>query len=224
MTDSSFEMISGTNGIFGGVDGALILQQDPKNEEKATLEAKGRDIPTQKFDLIRNNKSCAWELVADHFSQLPCHIQPIIAKVSQFIGAHRLVWAGTASELKNILMLEENPNVITRWLNVGTSILLNEFHIYYSRLEKHGRKEISLAYLIPNRAEPQEPCTENISPQEGIYPDFQNETLEIPPPYYEFPPDPPAQSFDYTTPQGYTEQEEILVQDGMMDLSSLPPF
>ncbi|MFI3253803.1 MAG: hypothetical protein R3Y63_05630 [Eubacteriales bacterium] len=93
-SDNSFDMISGTNGIFGGADGAFILQQNPKNDEKAFLEVKGRDIPTQNFDLFRSKISCGWELVTDHSSPLPCQIQPIIDKVSQFIGPHQPEWIG----------------------------------------------------------------------------------------------------------------------------------
>ena len=41
----SFEKISGTTGLSGCADGALIMQKEKRTDGKATLEISGRDQP-----------------------------------------------------------------------------------------------------------------------------------------------------------------------------------
>lgn len=43
----SFEMISGTTGLLGCADGALLMQKEKRTDSKATLEVVGRDQPDQ---------------------------------------------------------------------------------------------------------------------------------------------------------------------------------
>lgn len=45
----SFEMISGTTGLLGCADGALLMQKEKRTDSKATLEVVGRDQPDQRL-------------------------------------------------------------------------------------------------------------------------------------------------------------------------------
>lgn len=47
----SFEKISGTTGLSGCADGALIMQKEKRTDGKATLEISGRDQPDQRLYL-----------------------------------------------------------------------------------------------------------------------------------------------------------------------------
>lgn len=47
----SFEMISGTTGLLGCADGALLMQKEKRTNSKATLEVVGRDQPDQRLYL-----------------------------------------------------------------------------------------------------------------------------------------------------------------------------
>ena len=49
-----FEMISGTNGIYGAADGALVLWKENRTSTQAFLSISGRDFPDQKITLQRN--------------------------------------------------------------------------------------------------------------------------------------------------------------------------
>ena len=61
-SDDKYDMISGTNGLFGAADGALILQKEKRTSNKATLDVSGRDQPDLLFHLIRNEEQLVWEL------------------------------------------------------------------------------------------------------------------------------------------------------------------
>ena len=60
----SFEMISGTTGLLGCADGALLMQKEKRTDSKATLEMVGRDQPDQRLYLSKDQESLVWGL--DH--------------------------------------------------------------------------------------------------------------------------------------------------------------
>ncbi|MFI3253802.1 MAG: hypothetical protein R3Y63_05625 [Eubacteriales bacterium] len=124
--------------------------------------------------------------------------------------------------MKNILFLEEKPNVITRWLNVGTTTLMKEFHINCSRIEKHGRKEICLVYLPPQTEEIQ--CQENTLPPMEMYTDSQGNYDEIMPDYLEYRINPLEQRYDYEGFPVSFQKEERFDQNGSLDSYRPPPF
>ncbi len=60
----SFEMISGTTGLLGCADGALLMQKEKRTDGRATLEVVGRDQPDQRLHLVKDQEHLLWEL--DH--------------------------------------------------------------------------------------------------------------------------------------------------------------
>ena len=52
--DDGFDMISGTTGLMGAADGALLLRKERRTANTASLEASGRDQQDQKLYLKRN--------------------------------------------------------------------------------------------------------------------------------------------------------------------------
>ena len=60
----SFEMISGTTGLLGCADGALLMQKEKRTDSKATLEVVGRDQPDQRLYLSKDQENLIWSL--DH--------------------------------------------------------------------------------------------------------------------------------------------------------------
>ena len=60
----SFEMISGTTGLLGCADGALLMQKEKRTDGRATLEVVGRDQPDQRLYLSKDQESLVWNL--DH--------------------------------------------------------------------------------------------------------------------------------------------------------------
>ena len=58
----TFEMISGTTGLLGCADGALLMQKEKRTDGKATLDVVGRDQPDQRLYLSKDQEHLVWEL------------------------------------------------------------------------------------------------------------------------------------------------------------------
>lgn len=56
----SFEIISGTTGLLGCADGAILMQKEKRTDNKAVLDIVGRDQPDQKIHLIRDEVTLQW--------------------------------------------------------------------------------------------------------------------------------------------------------------------
>lgn len=57
-------MISGTNGILGSADGAMILNKANRTDTSAILSVSGRDQADMRIKLKRNPNTLAWNMVA----------------------------------------------------------------------------------------------------------------------------------------------------------------
>ena len=80
----SFEMISGTTGLLGCADGALLMQKEKRTDSKATLEVVGRDQPDQRLYLSKDQENLVWSL--DHaenelWKQPPDPVLEAVAKI-----------------------------------------------------------------------------------------------------------------------------------------------
>ena len=72
---------------------------------------------------------------------------PILEKLHGWLGAE---WTGTATELVQILNLELKPNAFTRYLNVNTGRLENEYGIVYQNTRTHSGRIVSLRRIQPS--------------------------------------------------------------------------
>ena len=59
-----FEMLSGTNGLLGCADGALLMRKEKRTDLTATLDVVGRDQPDQCIHLVRDEDTLQWNF--DH--------------------------------------------------------------------------------------------------------------------------------------------------------------
>ena len=53
-------MISGTTGLLGCADGALLMQKEKRTYGKATLDIVGRDQPDQRLYLTKDQEHLVW--------------------------------------------------------------------------------------------------------------------------------------------------------------------
>lgn len=146
-------MISGTNGLFGAADGALILQKEKRTSNKATLDVSGRDQPDLLFHLIRNEEQLVWELEemeAELWKEKP---DPLLEKVAEIITTNNPDWEGSASEFVALLGVDLKPNTLSLKLNVNASRLLNEYNISYSSSRSHAGRKLSFHLLRDDRVD-----------------------------------------------------------------------
>ena len=144
----SFEMISGTTGLLGCADGALLMQKEKRTDSKATLEVVGRDQPDQRLYLSKDQESLVWGL--DHtenelWKQPP---DPVLEAVAKIVSADNREWAGSPTELAQAIQTDMAVNRLTKHLNVNASRLLEEHQVKYENKTRHAGRRIRLTYMV----------------------------------------------------------------------------
>lgn len=95
----SFEMISGTTGLMGCADGALLLHKERRTDQKAILEVVGRDQADQRLYLMRNEERLTWDLdrVEQELWKVPAN--PLLERVIALLSPEAPVWQDSATRL-----------------------------------------------------------------------------------------------------------------------------
>ncbi|MCC8100186.1 MAG: helicase RepA family protein [Clostridiales bacterium] len=164
----SFETISGTTGLLGAADGAIVLQKKKRIENTATMQIVGRDQEDQELELIFDRQHCFWQLTKAEKTIYQRQADPLLFDIAGFM-MDKTEWTGTASELLKLLSYPDlKPHVLTRKMNDGVSILYNRFGISYVQ-NKRTRDERTFTLRSLNPVNEPEPPTEqpaeNDSPQ-----------------------------------------------------------
>ena len=146
-----FNMISGTNGLMGAADGALLLHKDKRTASEAVLEVVGRDQPQLRLHLRFAAAHLRWELLeaeTERYREPPC---PLLEVLSQLVNKENPSWNGTATELAQCLSKMDSsrsftPNWIVRTLNVQQENLLREYGVRYVSYRTKEGKALSLRW------------------------------------------------------------------------------
>ena len=146
-----FNMISGTNGLMGAADGALLLHKDKRTASDAVLEVVGRDQPQLRLHLRFAAAHLRWELLeaeTERYREPPC---PLLEVLSQLVNKENPSWSGTATELARCLSEMDSsrsftPNWIVRTLNVQQENLLREYGVRYVSYRTKEGKALSLRW------------------------------------------------------------------------------
>ena len=111
-----FNMISGTTGLSGCVDGSFVLSESKRGSRAATLYCVGRDIENREIELRFDIEQHRWlsdEILSDKENKNKIFIEKIFDFISE-----RKNFIGAATELANLLApkfdLEIFPNRLTR--------------------------------------------------------------------------------------------------------------
>ena len=146
-----FNTISGTNGLMGAADGALLLYKDKRTASDAVLEVVGRDQPQLRLHLRFVAAHLCWELLeaeTEPYREPPC---PLVVLVSRLVNEENPSWSGTATELAQCLSEMDSsqaftPNWIVRTLNVQQENLLREYGVRYVSYRTREGKSLSLRW------------------------------------------------------------------------------
>ena len=143
----SFEMISGTTGLLGCADGSLLMQKKKRTALEATIDVVGRDQQDQKLWLNFNRERCVWELTKTETELWKEPEDPVLEKIKELVTETTPEWAGTATELVEVLQVEMQPNALSRKLNVSLERLILEYGIQYKTERGHDGRKIRLAFV-----------------------------------------------------------------------------
>lgn len=144
----SFEMISGTTGLLGCADGSLLMQKKMRTDLTATIDVVGRDQQDQILYLRKDPETQIWQLEK---TENELHKEPpdgILEAVSKLVSSDRREWTGSPSELADAANVGMAANTLTKYLNVKSGRLLDEYHVSYENKAKHTGRQVKLTYMI----------------------------------------------------------------------------
>ena len=142
----SFEMISGTTGLLGCADGSLLMQKKKRTALEATIDVVGRDLQDQILYLKKDADTQIWNLEKvenELHKELPDHI---LEAVAGLLSAEHPIWTGSPSELADAVHAGMAANVLSKYLNVKSGRLLDEYHVRYENKVRHEGRRITLTY------------------------------------------------------------------------------
>ena len=149
-SDDKFEMISGTNGLLGAVDGAFLLEKTTRNAKTATLSITGRDQPDMILNLDKDTETLQWVLESAEVDLWEEPTDPVLNAVANIVSIEKTQWSGTATELVTLLGIDMKPNQLSVKLNINAHRLLHEHNIRYHNSRTHAGRKISLELILPD--------------------------------------------------------------------------
>lgn len=140
-----FNMISGTTGLSGCVDGSFVLSESRRGSRNATLYCVGRDIENREIELKFDSSTHRW--IADKAVDTKENKSKIfIEKVVEFMKVQNH-FSGSATELAKLLAPHfENeifPNRLTRDL-IQNAYALNDHGIEISTSRSNKQRIITI--------------------------------------------------------------------------------
>lgn len=143
----SFETISGTTGLLGCADGAILMQKEKRTDNKAALDIVGRDQPDQKIYLIRDEVTLQWNFEKAERQLWKEPPDPILMAVAKLVTVKCPQWKGCATELAEALRLSIQPNALSKKLNVKAGKLMQKFGIRYENNRSRTGSNITLTLV-----------------------------------------------------------------------------
>ena len=143
----SFEMISGTTGLLGCADGSLLMQKKKRTALEATIDVAGRDQQDQILYLTKDAETQIWNLTKVENEPHREPPDPVLEAVSRLISDGQNEWTGSPTELAEALHTDMAPNTLTKYLNVKSGRLLDEYQIGYENKAKHTGRRIRLTRM-----------------------------------------------------------------------------
>jgi len=148
-SDDKFEMISGTNGLLGAVDGAFLLEKSSRHARTATLSVTGRDQPDMILNLEKDTETLQWTLESAEVDLWMEPPDPVLDAVAKIVSAESPLWSGTATELVALLGIDMKPNQLSVKLNINAQRLWKEHNVRYHNSRTHAGRKIDLQLILP---------------------------------------------------------------------------
>lgn len=124
-----FERISGTNGIFGSVDTAIVMQRVSRISKETTMHIVGRDVMMDDITIVFDQGSCRWQCKgpADNGESQKSgngyETDPVVITVKKLLEeSESKEWKGTAGELLDICIKTTGRKPATSPSSLGRKI------------------------------------------------------------------------------------------------------
>ena len=144
----SFETISGTTGLLGCADGSLLMQKKKQTALEATIDVVGRDQQDQILYLKKDPETQIWNLERMETEPHKEPPDPVLEAVARLVNASQPEWTGSPSELAAAVQVGMAANALTKYLNVKSGRLLEEYHVGYESRARHAGRQVKLTYML----------------------------------------------------------------------------
>ena len=78
---------------------------------------------------------------------------PVLDTVSQLVSSESREWTGSPTELAGTVNTGMAANALTKYLNVKSGRLLDEYHVKYENRAKHSGRQVKLTYMVIDNVE-----------------------------------------------------------------------
>ena len=142
------DMISGTTGIMGCADGAMVLERPLRRVPKGSISMTGRDFQDAKISLTQDLETMCWEFVG-YTDEMPEEQQdPILSAIAMLLEQQN-PWVGTAEDLRVRLKnqcprLDLKANALSRRLNAQMQELKDQYGVLLTRSRGSDGRQIRL--------------------------------------------------------------------------------
>lgn len=142
-----FNMVSGSTGLTGAVDGTYLLRRE-RGDDCAELLITGRDVQYQSLRL--RFRDFVW-MLEERLSEEEIvreRLPDVLFDICEFMRG-REMWSGTPTELCEALGTSTAPNAITKILGRYSEDFLNAARIGFTTCKTRGLRQIGLYKLPP---------------------------------------------------------------------------
>lgn len=144
----AFEMISGTTGLLGCADGSLLMQKKKRTALDAAIDVVGRDQQDQILYLTKDPETQIWNLERTENELHREPPDPVLEAVTKLVSPEQREWTGSPSELAEVVNVGMAANALTKYLNVKSGRLLEEYHVGYENKARHSGRQVKLTYMV----------------------------------------------------------------------------
>jgi RecA-family ATPase len=129
--DDPFNELTGSAGVMGSIDVAMVIKKDKREDETAKLYITGRDLEEQCYEMKFNKSDYKWNMMgkSKDMDQLRKELEykqsPIIGTIRKLVEQNQGKWKGTASEIISASQYFNGLHIYDTKQQVGQKI--NEF-------------------------------------------------------------------------------------------------
>ena len=140
-----FNQITGSTGLQGAADTMMVLAQDTRGDDYATLHLVGRDIAKREIELQRGEDNI-WILLSDSMSELNIKDSKFVKAIEKLMEGVDF-WSTNPTELSTLVSEESGDNysnkIITKVLR-RLSKQLEKRDIYWNVRKSNGNRIIDI--------------------------------------------------------------------------------
>lgn len=148
--EDKFDKISGTTGLLGAADGAMILQKEKRTDKRAQLNIVGRELPDQEIIIEFMPENCTWKFIRSCQQLWEEPKDMLLEQVAALVSDENKIWHGSATQMLqdlNISTDDMKPHILSRKLNVKVDRLYQDYGIYYHHKRVNKGSDITLQKL-----------------------------------------------------------------------------